>query len=260
MKQHRSTAILVAIGAAAFFGGSTPFAKQLLGHISPILLAGLLYLGSGVGLSLVRLITQKGYRIPKLTMTEWVWFLSSILFGGILGPVLLMLGLLQTSAASASLLLNLEAVLTAVLAWVIFKENTDRWIILGMILIVVGGILLAWPQHGLNSHSVQGPLLIAGACLCWAIDNNFTSKVSASDAMFIASSKGLTAGIINTGLALLIGSHLPSWNNIGYAMLIGFIGYGVSLVFFVLALRGLGSARTGALLFPHKSGHQFVKL
>lgn len=157
-----------------------------------------------------------------------------------------MAGLAHTEASTASLLLNLEAVLTAVIAWVVFHENADRRIVLGMALIVAGGVALAIPDTSQTTTGLTGPALIASACLAWAIDNNLTRKVSASDALFIAGSKGLVAGSVNLGVVLLTGNSWPTLDVVIPAMLIGFLGYGVSLVLFVLALRGLGSARTGA--------------
>jgi drug/metabolite transporter (DMT)-like permease len=241
-------AILAALGAAALFGASTPFAKLLLGAISATMLAGLLYLGSGVGLWVVRFIRDRGVARPRFAAAEWSWLLGAILSGGVVAPVLLMWGLTRTSAASASLLLNLEAVFTAVLAWVVFRENADRRVVSGMALIVAGGAVLAWPGQasGLRGDTTLGALAICAACLCWALDNNLTRKVSASDAVFIAATKGLTAGITNLALALLLGAALPAAPLLAKAMLVGFAGYGVSLVLFVVALRGLGSARTGA--------------
>lgn len=238
--------VLYALVAAALFGASTPLAKLLGVDTPPILLAGLLYLGSGVGLTLVRLVRDRGWQRPGLPAGEWPWLLGAILFGGVLAPVALMFGLTRTAGASASLMLNLESVLTAVLAWVVFKENADRRIVIGMVAIVLGGVVLSWPQETTTAHDWIGPLAVAFACLCWAIDNNLTRKVSASDALFIAGSKGLAAGVVNGGLALAIGSQLPALGTLGSIMLVGFLGYGVSLVLFVLALRGLGSARTGA--------------
>lgn len=240
-----SSSIVIALLAAILFGASTPFAKQLLGGISPVLLAGLLYLGSGIGLLLFRLIKDKGWEASGLFNKEWIWLIGAIGFGGILGPVLLMLGLEQTNAATASLLLNLEAVLTTLLAWVFFKESTDRRIIFGMLLIVAGGILLAWPNQ-LGQQPWAGTITIALACLCWAIDNNLTRRISTADALFITSSKGLVAGVTNVGLAFILHMPLPGWTQVSYALLIGFFSYGISLVLFVLALRDLGTARTGA--------------
>ncbi len=238
--------VAAALAAALLFGASTPLAKQLLRETSPVLLAGLLYLGSGVGLSIARLLRDRRWRTPVLARREWLWLLLAIGFGGVLGPLLLMLGLERTPAASASLLLNLEAVLTALLAWIVFRENTDRRVVLGMALIVAGAAARAGRGAGYASGFGWGALLIALACLCWALDNNLTRKVSASDATFLAALKGLAAGVVNTGLALLIGERLPAPSGTVEAMTVGLLGYGVSLVLFVLALRGLGAARTGA--------------
>ena len=237
--------IVAALAAAALFGGSTPLAKALVGATAPVLLAGLLYLGSGIGITACRLIRDRGWRPVDLPRREWPWLLGAIAVGGVLGPALLMLGLARTSATSASLLLNFEAVLTAVLAWVVFRENADRRIVLGMILIVAGGVVLSWPSQA-ASVSGAGALLILLACACWAIDNNLTRKVSASDALFVAGIKGWVAGLVNLGVALEMGASMPRGWVVPEALLVGFVGYGASLVLFVLALRGLGSARTGA--------------
>jgi drug/metabolite transporter (DMT)-like permease len=241
-----SPAITAALAAALLFGASTPLAKQLLRDTSPMLLAGLLYLGSGIGLGVGRFLRDRGWRSPALNPAEWGWLLLAIGFGGVLGPLLLMLGLARMPAASASLLLNLEAVLTALLAWIVFRENTDRRVVLGMALIVAGAAVLAGRGNLYAPGSGDGALLIALACLCWALDNNLTRKVSASDAAFLAGLKGLAAGVVNTGLALLLGARLPGPGGIAEAMTVGLLGYGVSLVLFVVALRGLGAARTGA--------------
>ncbi len=238
-----------ALGAALLFGASTPFAKQLMangaGLSFPFLVAGLLYLGSGFGLTLTRLLRDRGWAEVKMPAGEWPWLLGAIVFGGVMGPLLLMVGLSHTTAASASLFLNLEAVLTALLAWWVFQESTDGRIVLGMALIVAGGAVLAWPTVD-AAASGMGPLALAGACLAWAIDNNLTRKVSASDALFVAGSKGLVAGCVNTALAFALGASWPALPLLTSALLIGFLGYGLSLVLFVLALRGLGTARTGA--------------
>lgn len=210
------------------------------------MLAGLLYLGSGLGLGIIRLVRDRAWKASGLKQSEWLWFAGAILFGGVLAPLALLGGLAYATGATASLLLNLEAVLTAVIAWIVFKENADRRVVLGMIAIVAGGVILAWPQPEKNASHWIGPALIAAACFCWAIDNNLTRKVSASDALLIASSKGLIAGSVNTALALVMGSQLPDAQILLSAMSVGLLGYGISLVLFVLALRGLGTARTGA--------------
>lgn len=240
-----------ALAAALLFGASTPLAKLLLGDVTPLLLAGLFYLGSGLGLCLLLVLRQlrrkAGGHAPevlRIPRAELPWLLGAIVFGGVLGPALLMLGLTQTSGASASLLLNVEGVLTAMIAWWVFKENADRQIVLGMVVIVLGGLLLSWEPGGATFS--PGALLIIGACLCWAVDNNLTRKVSTNDAMLVAGLKGLLAGVSNTALALLSGAALPSMTTLGASLVVGFFGYGLSLTLFVLALRTLGTARTGA--------------
>ncbi|CBJ40726.1 putative cobalt-nickel-resistance system transmembrane protein (cnrT) (plasmid) [Ralstonia solanacearum CMR15] len=240
-----------ALGAALLFGASTPLAKTLVGTVSPILLAGLLYLGSGLGLAgflLARRLMKRGTPsaagAPPIPRHEVPWLLGAIAAGGVAGPALLMMGLASTAAAPAALLLNVEGVLTALIAWIVFREHTDRQIVLGMIAIVAGGVLLSW-QPGAARFS-PGALLIVAACACWAIDNNLTRNVSTNDAVLIACLKGLVAGGCNTAFALAAGGRLPGGWPLVSAMLIGFAGYGVSLALFVIALRHLGTARTGA--------------
>ena len=238
--------VIHALLAAALFGASTPFAKLLVGEMSPWLLAGLLYLGSGLGLAVARLIRDRSWTPSGLGKREWPWLLGAIFFGGVLGPLALMFGLTRTSGATASLLLNLEAVLTAVIAWVVFRENADRRIVLGMLAIVAGGVVLSWSGSEESTNDWIGPLAIAAGCLCWAIDNNLTRRVSASDALFIAATKGAVAGTVNVGLAFALGASLPDGAVLLGTLVVGLFGYGISLVLFVLALRGLGTARTGA--------------
>jgi len=238
--------VIHALLAAALFGASTPFAKLLVGELSPWLLAGLLYLGSGLGLAAARLIRDRGWKSSGLAAGEWPWLLGAIFFGGVLGPLALMFGLTSTSGSTASLLLNLEAVLTAIIAWVVFKENADRRIVLGMLAIIAGGVVLSWSGGEGETSDWVGPFAIAVGCLCWSVDNNLTRRVSASDALFIAGTKGAVAGTVNVGLAFALGASLPSGSILLGTMAVGLLGYGISLVLFVLALRGLGTARTGA--------------
>ncbi len=165
--------IVAALSAAALFGLSTPIAKTLVGEIAPLLLAGLLYAGSGVGLSILlaaRAIGLGQTSIVRPRGTDLLWLLGAIAFGGAIGPYLLMYGLQTTDSASASLILNLEGVFTALLAWFAFKENFDRRIAAGMALIVAGGLVLS-TGSALRAGGVVGPLAIAGACVAWAIDN-----------------------------------------------------------------------------------------
>lgn len=240
---------LMALGSAALFGASTPFAKLLLGDgLNPWLLAGLLYLGSGIGLTVARIaapgrLAGRRNEAP-LRKADLPWLGLVILTGGALGPILLMVGLNTTPASSAALLLNVEGLATMVIAWVAFRENVDRRLLLGAAAILAGAAVLSW-KGGPEGFGL-GALAILGACLAWGVDNNLTRKLSSADPMQIAIAKGLVAGTVNVGLALSMGASFPAWTPTLEAGLIGFLGYGVSLVLFVLALRHVGSARTGA--------------
>ncbi|AIS98928.1 DMT family transporter [Burkholderia thailandensis] len=247
----RTNAAFTALLAAALFGATTPLAKTLLGSLTPFMVAGLFYLGSGIGLAAFMLLrrlargpgaSQAGH--ARLPLAELPWLAGAVAAGGVAGPALLMLGLATTPATTSALLLNLEGVFTAVIAWVVFRENVDAQIFAGMIAIVAGGVLLSW--HPGAAGVPLGALLVAAACACWAIDNNLTRKVSTHDAATIACIKGLVAGTVNLGIALALGARLPAAAERAAAMLTGFAGYGVSLVLFVVALRNLGTARTGA--------------
>jgi drug/metabolite transporter (DMT)-like permease len=243
-----SPGVLYALGAAALFGASTPFAKLLLGEVSPLVLAAGLYLGSGLGLAAWLALRSRlpgresGAPIPR---ADWPWIAAAIAAGGVAGPILLMQGLARTDATSASLLLNLEAVLTAAIAWTVFRENVDRRVFAGMAAIVAGGVLLS-ADAAPKASGILGAVLVAAACLAWAIDNNLTRRVSGGDAATLACVKGLAAGAVNLALALSLGAPLPAAAGWLGAGLLGFLGYGVSLVLFIVALRGLGTARTGA--------------
>ncbi|PYN03608.1 MAG: EamA family transporter [Candidatus Rokuibacteriota bacterium] len=241
--------IAAALGAAALFGLSVPAGKALLTVTDPWLLAGLLYLGSGVSLGACRLAQRflLGGRAgeARLGRSEWPWLAAAIFTGGVIAPVLLMFGLSRAAAAEAALMLNLEGVLTAVVAWVVFREHVNRRIAGGMVAIAAGAMVLAWnPTEAVRLSG--GAVLIAGACLGWAIDNNLTRKVSASDPLQIAAMKGLVAGGVNIGIALSLGASIPNPTTVGLAALLGLLSYGVSLILFVLALRDLGAGRTSA--------------
>jgi drug/metabolite transporter (DMT)-like permease len=264
----------MALGAAALFGLSTPVAKLLLTDIDPLLLAAVLYLGCGIGLALFRFarrLLRPGFVAEAgPTRADWPWLLGAIFFGGVLGPILLLTGLSLTAAATTSLLLNLESVFTALLAWFVFRESVDRRIAFGMAAIALGALVLSWQGSGAAmagagglSRGLLGPLAISGACLAWALDNNLTRRVSLLDPTLIAALKGLVAGVVNLGLALVLVPRLGGQvsmashgsgalavmgfsGEILIASLVGMLSYGVSLVLFVLALRDIGAARTGA--------------
>ncbi len=237
---------LVALTSAALFGLSTPIAKWLLGAADPWIVAGILYGGAGFGLLVVQILRgDHRTRESRLSERDLPWLGGAILMGGIVGPVLLMLGLTRIDGTAASLLLTLEGVFTAAIAWFVFRENVDRQIAIGMACILAGSLVLNAAPH-IAIADLLGPLAIAGACLAWAVDNNLTRKVSLSDPVQIAAIKGLIAGPINFGIGLVAGATWPSFSITLAGLATGFLGYGVSLVLFVLALRRLGTARTAA--------------
>ena len=238
--------ILLALLSAALFGASTPLAKFMLGNVDPWMLAGLLYLGAGLGLGVVHL-ARSALRLPTveapLRRSDLPWLLCVIVTGGILGPLFLMFGLARTDAAGASLLLNLEGLATMGIAWLAFRENVDRRLLLGAFAILAGAALLSWEGRASLEWSAA---LIVAACVCWGIDNNLTRKLSSADPVQIAMLKGLVAGSFNLTLALARGAVMPDPGTILAAGIVGLFGYGVSIALFVLGLRHLGTARTGA--------------
>jgi drug/metabolite transporter (DMT)-like permease len=243
-------AVFLALLSAALFGVSTPAAKLLLGTTDPAILAGLLYSGAGLGVAALRrawrsAAWQAAPTEAAVDHKDLPWLAGAIVAGGIVGPVLLMAGLQHTEASATSLLLTLEGVATALMAWFIFHESFDRRIALGMGSIAVGAAILSWTGQPQLS-GLFGPLAIVGACIAWGLDNNLTRKVSLADPLQIVELKGLIAGPVNLALGLLVGGQMPGFSAALVAGLVGFVGYGVSLVLFVYALRHLGTARTGA--------------
>jgi len=239
-----SRGALYALSAAALFGLSMPLAKLLLGHAEPLALAAMLYLGSGAGLASWRLLAPKrAGAAARLQRSDIKWLVAAVALGGVVAPVLLLAGLSRTTAATASLLLNAEGVMTALIAWFVFRENFDRRIAAGMMAIAAGAAVLSW--GGATAFSL-GAVAIIAACACWALDNNLTRRISASDPVAIAMWKGLAAGTVNAAIAIARGAELPGPSVIAAAALLGFASYGISLVLFVAALREVGTARTGA--------------
>lgn len=242
----RRRGVALAAVSALLFGASTPFAKLLVGQMPALWLASLLYLGSGLALGVWLALRARWRRAPSgLARRDLGWLAAAIVAGGVAGPVLLLVGLAATPANTASLLLNLEGVFTALLAWVVFREHTDRRLVLGMLLIVAGGFALTW-NEAIERSAAWPALAIAAACFAWGLDNNLTRKISGGDPVLIAAAKGCIAGGVNAALAFAIGLAPPAFAAGIAAAAIGAAGYGASLVCFVLALRHLGAARTGA--------------
>ena len=243
-------AALYALASAALFGASTPAAKLLLGAIDPFVLAGLLYSGAGIGiLALRRLIPwfANNPNAPEVTLSaaDIPWLGAAIGAGGIAGPLLLMWGLSRTEASTTSLLLTFEGAATALIAWFVFHESFDRRLLLGIACLIAGMVTLSWVGIP-RLENVFGPLAIIAACVSWGLDNNLTRKVSQADPLQIVQIKGLIGGPLNMAIGIWTGGSISTLPASLLAGIIGFFGYGISLVLYVIALRHIGAARTGA--------------
>ena len=240
--------ILYILISALLFGLSSPLAKLLLKDISPITLAGLLYLGAVLGLFLYSLITNKissTVKAMRLERRDLPWLIGAIIAGGVIAPISQMIGLNLISGFSVSLLLNMEGVTTAIIAVFFFRENTGKRLWFALLCMTVAGVLLTWDSNQ-SKFNIVGPLLILLAVVCWGIDNNLTRQIADKNPIQITYIKGLVGGLISICVALILGKKIPSDVTLIFALLLGAFSYGISLVFFIKALAGLGSSRTGA--------------
>ncbi len=235
---------LLGLGAAALFGVSTPLSKRLLETTPPQVLAGLLYLGAGLSLS-GQLLVRTTRPEARLRRADAPILAAIALFGGVLGPLLLLLGLLRVPGIVGSLLLNLEAPITMILAVAFFREHLGARALLAAGLITLGAALLQLRSGDLAADA-PGVAFIALACLCWAIDNNLTQRISLRDPVAVVRAKSLAAGAFNLGLAALMGQKMPSPSGVALSLALGAVSYGVSIVLHTYALRFVGAARQAA--------------
>jgi drug/metabolite transporter (DMT)-like permease len=235
---------LLALASAALFGAATPAVKPLAVSLHPVLLAGLLYLGSFLGLALARSARRGDRGERSLGRQDLVPLGGAILAGGIAAPVLLVWGLSGLAASATSLLLAAESVLTVLLAAALFREAVAGRIWIAAALVLGAGALLAWTP-GTEIPVSLPALAVLAACLLWGLDNNLTRKVASADPYAIAMWKGMVAGAVNTAIGLYLAPAVPDAAWLG-ALGIGALGYGLSLVLYVFALRHLGAARTAA--------------
>ncbi|MCI0499952.1 MAG: DMT family transporter [Planctomycetales bacterium] len=239
--------VVQALLASVFFATSIPAAKILLGKIDPVIMAALLYLGSGIGLLLFKVVAHRVKSTDQagLAKADVPWLIGAICAGGIAAPIVLMFGLRNTPAATASLLMNFEGVATSVIAAIMFKEALGKRIGVAVALITAASVILSWDKTGSLRFSI-GAIGIIGACVLWGLDNNVTRHISAKGPLAITIAKGFSAGIVSLGIALALGNSLPSFGYIVLAAVLGFFAYGMSIVFFISAMRNLGAARTSA--------------
>ena len=240
--------ILQALLAALFFGASAPISKLLLGDVPPVLMAAFLYLGSGTGISLIKLyqrltLNQKEAGIKR---PDVIWLAGAIISGGILAPIILMVSLKNTPASTVSLLLNFEGVGTTLIALFFFRESISRRALTAILAITLASIFLSTDFKNGFGFSL-GALGVIAACFLWGVDNNFTRNISAKDPLTIVAWKGLVAGTFSLILGLILGQQPPPLTTILSILLLGFISYGLSTMLFIYSMRGLGAARTSAL-------------
>jgi drug/metabolite transporter (DMT)-like permease len=240
--------IIQALLAALFFGASAPISKLLLGDVPPVLMAAFLYLGSGTGISVIKLYQRltSNQKEAGIKSPDVKWLAGAIISGGILAPIILMISLKNTPASTASLLLNFEGVGTTLIALFFFRESISRRALAAIFAITIASIFLSTNFQGGFSFSL-GALGILLACFLWGVDNNFTRNISAKDPLTIVAWKGLVAGTFSLILGLFLGQRLPALIIILSVLLLGFISYGLSTMLFIYSMRGLGAARTSAL-------------
>lgn len=238
-------AVLQALAAAVMFGLSPPLAKLLLTSASPLVLAGLLYLGAGLFLTVARVaVPSARQRGRPLARRDWWALTGAVVAGGLLAPPLLLWGLDRSPASATALLLNLEVVFTTILAGVVFREPLGVRVALAAVLVALGGTAVSWRGGSLDMSLAA--VAVAGACALWALDNNLTRLVAEVDAALLAQVKGLAAGAVNLGLAGSLGHPLPPPTTVLLGLALGALSYGSSLVLLILAMRELGAARAAA--------------
>ncbi len=241
--------IAVVIVSAALFGISAPLAKSLVEGMPSTELAGLLYLGAFLGLGVfagLRRLAGAKRSYEPIARKDVKWLIGSIVSGGIVAPILMVTGLTLISGFTASLLLNLEGVFTALLAVTLFHQREGKRLWAALLIMTLASVLLTYdPMNGI--FRIEGSLFLIGAMLFWGLDNNLTQKISGKDPVQITMTKGAVAGSSSIAITFLIGSQMVIGNGVVFALILGAFSYGVSLVLFIMALARLGSARTAAL-------------
>jgi drug/metabolite transporter (DMT)-like permease len=245
----KTKARIYGIIAAALFGASAPFSKLLLDNVTPLQLAGLLYLGSGICLLVVKLV-QSSLKLnrttAKLEKADLPWLLGAVISGGILAPIALLIGLSITPASTASILLNFEAASTAIIAGIFFREHIGKKVIIAISILTIASLILTFNFSG-NFGISWGALLILLACVLWGIDNNLTRNISSKDPVIIVIIKGISAGLFSILLSIVLKNTLPNTVNVLSGLTLGGLCYGISLILFILTLKDIGASRASVL-------------
>lgn len=242
-----TAATFFAILAAALYAISIPLSKGLLEHAGPTMMAAFLYLGAGLGLFLytqAELAVGKGGNRQHLTRKELPWTVAMVVLD-IAAPILLMLGIQRTTSANVSLLNNFEIVVTSVVAMTVFKEAISRrlWIAIG--LVTLASIVLTFEGTGAFVVN-EGSLLVLAAAACWGVENNCTKMISHKSTVEIVTIKGTFSGLGSLIVAFIVGESVPAIGWIAAILALGFVSYGLSINFYILAQRHIGAAKTSA--------------
>ena len=240
-------AMLYAILAAALYAINVPISKVLLHYIEPTMMASFLYLGAGLGLFLYGMFQKKmnkNENRESLTTKELPYTIAMIVLD-ILAPILLMLGITMTNSANVSLLNNFEIVATSIIALVIFKEVISKRLWLAILLVTIASVILTFEGVGSFTFN-RGSLLVLGACLCWGFENNCTKMISHKNSVEIVVIKGTFSGLGSLIVALILGETIPAIHWLLVVLALGFVSYGLSIHFYIMAQKELGAAKTSA--------------
>lgn len=243
----KTKATIFAILAAALYAINIPFSKLLLNNISPTMLAAFLYLGAGIGMIILNIaskILKKDTKKELLTKKELPYTVAMVVLD-IIAPILLMIGISKTTSANAALLNNFEIVSTSIIALVIFREIISKKLWLAIGLVTLASAILSFEGNGAFAFN-EGSLFVLGACICWGFENNCTKMISNKSSEEIVIIKGIFSGLGSLVVAIIIGEHIPAFIWIAPAMILGFVAYGLSINFYILAQKDLGAAKTSA--------------
>lgn len=245
--KNKSIATIFAILAAALYAINIPLSKLLLEHVDTTMMAAFLYLGAGVGMLIYSILNKaigNGAGKEPLTKKELPYTIAMVVLD-IIAPILLMLGISRTNSANVSLLNNFEIVATSLIALIIFKEVISKKLWLAIGLVVIASTILSFEGNGAFVFN-EGSLFVLGACICWGFENNCTKMLSNKSSEEIVIIKGCFSGIGSLIVALILGEGFPALGWILAVLMLGFVAYGLSINFYIMAQKDLGAAKTSA--------------